>query len=74
VDAHDVTNMIATEEADAMHRKLDLAGVPAVFVWRPDGTLARRFDDDVAATSLGRPFTYADVAEAVDSLLAAAGR
>lgn len=74
VGAHDVTNLIATEEADAMYRKLDLAGVPAVFVWRPDGTLARRFDDDVAATSLGRPFTYADVAEAVDSLLAAAGR
>lgn len=74
VDAHDVINMIATEESDAMHRKLDLAGVPAVFVWRPDGTLATRFDDDSAASSLGRPFTYADVAHAVDALLAASSR
>jgi len=74
VDARHVTNMVSTEESDAMHRKLDLAGVPAVFVWRPDGTLATRFDDDLAATSLGRPFTYADVSETVAALLAAAGR
>jgi hypothetical protein len=35
--------------------------VPAVYVWRADGSLARRFDDDDAAKRLGRPFTYADV-------------
>ena len=69
VAARRVVNLIATEDADAMYRKLDLVGVPAVFVWRADGTLAARFDDDHAATSLGRPFTYADVQATVASLL-----
>jgi len=74
VGAQGVINMIATEEDEAMYRKLDLSGVPAVFIWRPDGTLVTRFDDDVAATSLGRPFTYADVTRAVEALLAASSR
>ena len=74
VGADRVVNMIATEEADSMYQKLDLAGVPAVFVWRPDGSLAVRYDDDHATTALGRPFTYADVEATVNELLAAAGR
>ncbi|MFM7205180.1 MAG: TlpA family protein disulfide reductase [Planctomycetaceae bacterium] len=74
VGAGDVVNMIATEEADSMYRQLDLTGVPTVFIWRQDGTLAARFDDDFAAKSLGRPFTYADVEQTVAGLLAAAGR
>lgn len=74
VGADRIVNLIATEEADAMFRKLDLAGVPAVFIWRPDGSLAMRYDDDRAATMLGRPFTYADVEATVNDLLAATGR
>ena len=74
VGAHGVVNMIATEEADALYRKLELASVPAVFVWDRDGTLATRFDEDRAATALGRPFTYADVNAAVEGLLATPGR
>ena len=74
VGAHRVVNLMATEEADSMYEKLDLAGVPAVFVWRPDGSLAVRYDDDHAATALGRPFTYADVEATVNELLAATGR
>lgn len=69
VGAGAVCNMLATEEADAMYRALDLASVPAVSVWRPDGTLAARFDDDMAARTLGRPFTYDDVAALVRDLL-----
>jgi len=71
VGAHDVCNMVAREEADVMYRKLDLASVPAVSVWRADGTLAVRYDDDFAARSLGRPFTYDDVEATVAELLAA---
>jgi len=71
VGAGRVINMVSTEESDAIYRKLDLASVPAVYVWRPDGSLAVRFDDDHAARSLGRPFTYEDVADAVAGLLAA---
>ena len=72
--AHAVVNLLSREEADAMYRKLDLASVPAVFVWRADGSLAVRYDDDVAARTLGRPFTYADVEATVRDLLAGADR
>jgi len=61
VGAGRIENLFGREEADAMCRKLELASVPAVYVWRADGSLARRFDDDDAARRLGRPFTYADV-------------
>ena len=70
VGAHDVVNMLSREEADAIYRKLDLASVPAVFIWKADGTLAVRYDDDFASQSLGRPFTYDDVETTVRSLLA----
>ncbi|MFM7243504.1 MAG: TlpA family protein disulfide reductase [Planctomycetaceae bacterium] len=71
VGAGRVINMVASEESDAIYRKLDLASVPAVYVWRPDGALAVRFDDDHAARALGRPFTYDDVDAAVAGILAA---
>jgi hypothetical protein len=52
-----------------MYEKLALDSVPAVYVWRPDGSLARRFDDDEAKRRLGRPFTYADVEAEVRACL-----
>jgi thiol-disulfide isomerase/thioredoxin len=61
VGAGKVHNMLGREEADVLSKKFDLVSVPAVYVWKPDGSLARRFDDDDAAQRLGRPFTYADV-------------
>jgi len=70
VGARDVFNMLSREEADAMCRKLDLASIPAVFVWKADGLLAMRYDDDFAARSLGRPFTYDDIEVTVRDLLA----
>jgi thiol-disulfide isomerase/thioredoxin len=70
VGARDVFNMLSREEADVMCRKLDLASVPAVFLWKADGSLAMRYDDDFAARSLGRPFTYDDIEVTVRDLLA----
>jgi hypothetical protein len=70
VGAGQVVNFVASEEADAISRKLDIASVPAVYVWKPDGTLAVRFDDDMASRDLGRPWTYADVEKTVATLLA----
>jgi thiol-disulfide isomerase/thioredoxin len=69
VGAAGIENLLSREEADAMYRKLELDSVPAVYVWRPDGSLARRFDDDDAKRRLGRPFTYADVEAEVQACL-----
>lgn len=69
VGAGDLCNMLSREEADVMYRKLDLTSVPAVFIWRPDGSLATRYDDDFASKTLGRPFTYDDVEATVRQLL-----
>jgi thiol-disulfide isomerase/thioredoxin len=69
VGAGKVHNMLGREEADTLYEKFDLVSVPAIYVWKPDGTLARRFDDDDAAKRLGRPFTYADVAAEVEAVL-----
>ena len=64
-----IPNMLSKEESDVMLTKLDLVSVPGIFVYAQDGTLAKRFDDDMASTELGRPFTYADVQAEVRSLL-----
>jgi thiol-disulfide isomerase/thioredoxin len=69
VGAGEIVNLLSTEEADAVYRKLDLVSVPAVYVYGPDGKLAQRFDEDDAAKRLKRPFTYDDVGAVVEKLL-----
>lgn len=69
VGAGRIVNLLATEEADVMYRKMQLDSVPAVYVWRADGSLARRFDAADADARLGRPFTYEDVELEVRTLL-----
>lgn len=64
-----VVNFVASEEADAIYKKLDMVSVPAVYVWKPDGSLAIRYDDDMASRTLGRAFTYADVEGTVVKLV-----
>jgi len=73
VGATEVVNMFSIEEADRLSAALDLTSVPAVFVYRPDGSLAVRFDDEMATSEFGRPFTYDDVEAAVAELLAESG-
>jgi hypothetical protein len=65
VGAGRVVNLLGSEESDALATKLDLVGVPAVFVHGRDGRLLETFDDDAAKRRLGRPFTYDDVEAAV---------
>jgi len=65
-----VVNLVSSEEADSLYRKLELTSVPAIYVWKPDGSLAVRYDDDMAARELRRPFTYADVEQTVAKFLA----
>jgi hypothetical protein len=68
VGAGQVVNMVSREEADSLYRKLDLVSVPAIMIWKPDGSLAVRYDDDMAAREFGRAFTYADVEQTVTGL------
>lgn len=70
VGAGGIVNLLCTEEADTVYRKLDLVSVPAVWVYGPDGTLVRRFDEDDATKRLKRPFHYGDVGAEVEGLLA----
>ncbi len=63
-------NLLAKEDSDLMCKKLGIVSVPAIFVWDRNGKLAKKFDDDVASKSLGRPFTYADVEKVVQECLA----
>ena len=69
VGAGAIVNLVAREDADTLYQKMDLLSVPAVFVWNADGSLARKFDDEMAAQELGRPFTYDDIAAAVEACL-----
>ena len=69
VGAGRIVNMLSSEEADSLYPKLDLVSVPAIMIWKPDGALAIRYDDDMAARDLGRAFTYDDVHQTVADLL-----
>jgi len=69
VGAGQVINLFSSEEADSLSKKLDLVSVPAVYIWKPDGSLAIRYDDDMAARDLGRAFSYEDVGKTVAELI-----
>lgn len=69
VGAGSIKNFVGSEEADVLYRKLDLASVPAVSIWNRDGSLAIRYDDDMASRTLGRPFSYADIEATVANLM-----
>lgn len=61
-------NVIAGDEADVMFEILDLASPPAVYVYRQDGSLAKRFDN-VGVSSEAEAFTYEEVEALVKELL-----
>ena len=72
IGAAAIENLLAREDADTMYAKLELDSVPMVSVWDREGRLIKRFDDNMASEELGRPFTYADVRQVVERLLAGA--
>ncbi len=63
------TNLMSTEESDALYRKFKLAAVPAVFVYDQSGELRKRFDNEKAKTK-EEAFTYEQVKQLVSELLA----
>lgn len=57
-------NVLCAEDDVTMYEKLGVNGVPVVFVYGPDGKLAKRFGDAEGE------FTYEDVERYVQTLLA----
>lgn len=62
-------NLLASVEAEELYAKMEIASIPAVFVFGRDGKLAKRFDNEQAKTEEDN-FTYADVTKLVEELLA----
>jgi thiol-disulfide isomerase/thioredoxin len=54
-------NVLCSEDSDTLRRKMDLAAIPAVYVYGRDGILAKRFEGEGA---------YQEVPALVETLLA----
>jgi thiol-disulfide isomerase/thioredoxin len=62
-------NVLSRLDSDALTEKLEIPSIPAVFVYDRAGRLQRRFDNRHASRD-GGPFTYEQVSEVVEQLLA----
>lgn len=65
-------NLLCTTPADELFEEIDLASIPAVYVYDRTGKLAKRFDSG-SGENVGtdeEAFTYADVNKLVAELLA----
>lgn len=61
-------NFLSTDDPDALHERLELAAIPAVYVYDRQGELRKRFDNEDPGQG---EFTYeADVIPFVEQLLA----
>jgi thiol-disulfide isomerase/thioredoxin len=61
-------NVLCQEDSETLYKKMNLASVPAVYVYRPDGQLANRFDNENAAKPEDA-FSYEQVGKLVAELL-----
>lgn len=62
-------NVLLNVDSDTLFAKIELASIPAVYVFGRDGKVAKRFDNDNAKS--GEEFTYTkDVVPFVEKLLA----
>lgn len=63
------TNVLLNVESDVLFEKIELASIPAVYVFGTDGKIVKRFDNDNAKA--GEDFTYVkDIVPFVEGLLA----
>lgn len=62
-------NVISNVPSDELFEKMDLASIPAVYVYGRDGKLVKRFDND-SIKSEKDAFTYKEVRALVEKLLA----
>lgn len=64
-----ITNVMLNVPSDELYPKLELASIPAVYVYGRDGQLVKRFDND-AGEYEGEGFTYArEIVPMVERLL-----
>jgi thiol-disulfide isomerase/thioredoxin len=61
-------NIVCREDSETLCKKLNLASVPAVYVYKADGELAKRFDNENAAKPEDA-FNYEHVKSLVASLV-----
>lgn len=66
-------NILLNVPSDELFEKIELASIPAVYVYGRDGNLVKRFDSESAENLKAdeEAFTYADVNKVVQSLLKA---
>ena len=62
-------NILSNVPSDELFEQMDLASIPAVYVYGRDGKLAKRFDNDSIKTD-SEAFTYKEVRSLVEKLLA----
>lgn len=63
-------NLLASDPAEELYDKMEVASIPVVFVYGRDGKLVKRFDNEQAKTEDDN-FTYADITKLVEELMKA---
>jgi thiol-disulfide isomerase/thioredoxin len=61
-------NLLASVPSEELFEKMGISSIPAVYVFGPDGKLAKRFDNEQAKAEEDN-FTYADINKLVDELV-----
>lgn len=61
-------NVLCVEDSETLYKKMNLASVPAVYVYKQNGELAKRFDNEDAAKPEDA-FNYEHVAKLVEQLI-----
>jgi thiol-disulfide isomerase/thioredoxin len=70
LEKHDAgfENLLSNVPSEELFDKMGISSIPAVYVFGPDGKLAKRFDNEQAKSEEDN-FTYADVNKLVDELV-----
>ena len=63
------THVVSSETDTAIYEKLELASIPAVLVYGPDGKLSKRFDNEAAEYGDGGFSYQTDIIPYVRTLL-----
>ena len=61
-------NLLASVPSEELFEKMGISSIPAVYVFGPDGKLAKRFDNEQAKAEEDN-FTYADINKLVEELV-----